>query len=54
MVKLRVRKSGVSLGVILPKQAITRFGIQEGARLLLTEGPQGTYRVTTYNSSLAR
>lgn len=53
MVELRLRKIGKSLGVILPKEVLTRLSIQEGSRLMLTENPNGTYRLTPLHPSLS-
>jgi putative addiction module antidote len=48
MVKLRVRKVGTSSGVILPKDALQRLGVQEGDELFLVESANG-YEVTPYD-----
>lgn len=44
-IKLKVRKVGNSLGVILPKEALAKMKVEEGQALYLTESPDG-YRVT--------
>ncbi len=44
-IKLKVRKVGNSLGVILPKKALTAMKVEEGQALYLTESPDG-FRVT--------
>jgi putative addiction module antidote len=49
MLELKVRKIGNSLGVVLPKEAITRLHAGEGDRLFLIEGPNGAYQVTPYD-----
>lgn len=49
MVELKVRKFGNSLGVILPKDVIRRLGAAEGQTMLLTETPEGTFRLTPPN-----
>lgn len=46
--KLKVRKVGTSSGVILPKDALQRLGVQEGDELFLVESPNG-YEVTPYD-----
>lgn len=48
MVKLKVRKFGDSLGVILPEEVIHRLQTGDGERLFLTEAPDG-YRLTSSN-----
>ena len=49
MLELKVRKIGNSLGVVLPKEAVTRLHAGEGDRLFLIEGPNGAYQVTPYD-----
>jgi putative addiction module antidote len=48
MVELKVRKFGNSLGVVLPKEVISRLGAKEGARLFLSEAADGGYRLSPY------
>ena len=48
MFELKVRKIGNSLGVVLPKEAVSRLHAGEGDRLFLIEGPNGAYQVTPY------
>ena len=48
MVKLKVRAVGSSAGVILPKDALSHLGVQEGDELFLVETPNG-YEVTPYD-----
>lgn len=49
MVELKVRKFGNSLGVVLPKEVISRLNTQDGAPLYLTETPGGGYRLVPYD-----
>jgi putative addiction module antidote len=49
MVELKVRKIGNSLGVVLPKEAVTRLRADEGDRLFLIEGPHGSYQLSAYD-----
>lgn len=51
--ELKVRKFGNSLGVVLPKEAITRLNTKEGAALYLTEAPEGGYRLVPYDPGFA-
>jgi putative addiction module antidote len=51
MVELKVRKFGKALGVVLPKEVISRLGIKVGTSLYLTETPDGGYRVVPDDSS---
>ena len=49
MIELKVRKIGNSLGVVLPKEAISRLRAGDGDRLFLIEGPNGAYQLTPYD-----
>ena len=49
MVELRVRKVGNSLGVVLPKEVVSRLGTKDGAALYLVEAPEGGYRLVPYD-----
>ena len=49
MVELKVRKIGNSLGVVLPKEVISRLQTGDGEPLLLIEAPEGGYRLTSYD-----
>lgn len=49
MIKLKVRKFGNSLGVVLPKEIVARLNTGNGAHLYLTEAPDGGYRLTPYD-----
>jgi putative addiction module antidote len=54
MIELKLRKFGNSLGVVLPKEAITRLNIGDGERLYLTEAPEGGYRLTPFDPAFER
>lgn len=49
MVELKVRRFGNSLGVVLPKDVVSRLKTKDGEPLFLVEGPDGTYRLTPYD-----
>ncbi|MFO1163056.1 MAG: AbrB/MazE/SpoVT family DNA-binding domain-containing protein [Reyranellaceae bacterium] len=49
MIELKVRKFGNSLGVVLPKQVVSRLSTRDGAPLYLSETPDGGYRLTPYD-----
>jgi putative addiction module antidote len=51
--KTKIRKFGNSLGIILPKEAISAMKVQEGAAVYLTEGPECSLRVTAGNPSFS-
>ena len=54
MLELKVRKIGNSLGVVLPKEAISRLHANQGDRLFLIEGPNGTYQLTPYDPAFEK
>ncbi len=49
MVELKIVKVGNSLGVRLPREVLNRMHLGDGDRLILTEAPEGGYRITPYN-----
>ena len=49
MVKLKVRKFGNSLGVVLPKEVINRLQTGDGEPLFLIDSAEGGYRLTPYD-----
>jgi len=54
MVELKLRKIGNSLGVVLPKEAVSRLHADEGDRLFLIEGPNGVYQLTPYDPAFKK
>ena len=46
---LKIRQIGNSLGVVLPKEALSRLNVKEGDQLFLTEAPDGSVRLTPYD-----
>lgn len=54
MVDLKVRKFGNSLGVILPKEVISRLKTHEGEALYLAEEPEGGYRLVPFDPEFER
>jgi putative addiction module antidote len=49
MVALKIRKVGNSLGLVLPKEVISRLRTSEGQDVFLLEGPNNTYRITPFD-----
>ncbi|WMT85981.1 AbrB/MazE/SpoVT family DNA-binding domain-containing protein [Pelagibacterium sp. 26DY04] len=49
MTKLKVRSIGNSLGVILPKDALSQLHVGDGDTLYLTTAPDGAMRLTAYD-----
>jgi putative addiction module antidote len=54
VIELKVRAVGGSLGVILPKEALSHLKLQEGDRLFLTEALGGGYQLTPYSPEFER
>jgi putative addiction module antidote len=54
MLELKVRKIGNSLGVVLPKEAVSRLKADEGDRLFLIEGAEGAYQLTAYDPAFEK
>lgn len=53
MQKLKVRRVGNSLGVVLPKETLERLKVSEGDILYLTDGADNGYRITSYDDEFA-
>ena len=54
MVELKVRKFGNSLGVVLPREVISRLHTKDGEPLFLVEAPDGSYRLTPHDPAFER
>ena len=52
MVELKIVKVGNSLGVRLPREVLNRMHLGDGDKLILTEDPEGGYRLTPYDPEL--
>jgi putative addiction module antidote len=52
-IKLKVRRVGNSLGVVLPKEALTRLNVEEGDEIYITEAPDG-FRITAADPEFAK
>jgi len=44
--KLKVRKIGNSLGMVLPRQALARLNVGTGDPHYITDSPEGAFRLT--------
>ena len=49
MIELKVVKVGNSLGMRLPREVLNRLHLEDGDTLILTESPEGGYRLMPYN-----
>jgi putative addiction module antidote len=50
----KLRRIGNSLGVVLPKEALTHLNAEEGDTLMLTNGADGTLRLLARDPEVAR
>jgi putative addiction module antidote len=46
VLELKLRKVGNSVGVILPKEALAHLKVEEGDSVSVTEGPDGSLRLS--------
>ena len=54
VLELKLRKVGNSVGVVLPKEAMAKLNVHEGDTLALTDGPDGSMRVTPVTEGSAQ
>jgi putative addiction module antidote len=54
VLELKLRKVGNSVGLILPKEALSRLNADDGDALYLTETTDGSFRLTASNPEFAR
>ncbi len=47
--KLQLKRIGNSTGLILPKELLARLGLDQGAEVFLTEGPDRMVTMTPYD-----
>lgn len=52
--ELKLRKVGNSVGVVLPKEVLAHLKAQEGDTVSVTDGADGTLRVTATKPEVAR
>lgn len=53
MIPLKVAQVGNSIGVVLPKEALVKLGVQKGDVVYLTEASDGEMRISAYNPGVA-
>lgn len=53
MIALKLTQIGNSVGVVLPKDALIKLGVEKGDTVYLTEGPGGEMRLSAYNPGVA-
>ena len=54
LLELKLRKIGNSVGVILPKEALAHLAIEEGDSVAVTDGPEGTLRMSPSKAEVTR
>ena len=53
MIALKLTQIGNSVGVVLPKEALAKLGVEKGDMLYLTDAPRGEMRVSAYDPGVA-
>ena len=54
MLELKLRKVGNSVGVSLPKEALTHLQLEEGDSVSVTDGPDGSLRLSPSKAEVTR
>jgi putative addiction module antidote len=54
VLELKLRKVGNSVGVILPKEALAHLNASEGDSVSVTEGPDGSLRLSPTKPEVTR
>lgn len=54
ILELKLRKVGNSVGVVLPKEALAHLNAEEGDTVSVTEGPDGSLRMSPHKAEVAR
>ena len=54
MVAVKLRKVGNSIGLVLPKEVLVRLRAKEGEEVFLIEGPNGSYRLTSFDPAFQK
>lgn len=53
MIALKLMQVGNSVGVLLPKEALAKLGVQKGDVLYLTDVAEGDMRLSAYSPEIA-
>lgn len=53
MFALKLTRVGNSVGVVLPKEALAKLGVEKGDTLYLTDAPDGEMRLSAYSAGVA-
>jgi putative addiction module antidote len=54
MIALKLTQIGNSVGVVLPKEALVKLGVEKGDVIYLTEASGGAMQITPYDPEIAR
>jgi len=54
ILELKLRKVGNSVGVVLPKEALAHLNADEGDTVSVTDGPDGSLRMSPHKAEVAR
>lgn len=54
MLELKLRKVGNSVGIVFPKEALSYLKVDEGDVLCVTEGSEGSLRISPAKSDFNR
>jgi len=54
MIALKLTQIGNSVGVVLPKEALSKLGVEKGDVIYLTEASGGAMQITPYDPEVAR
>ncbi len=54
MLELKLRKVGNSVGIVLPKEALAHLNAGEGDTVAVTEGPDGSLRMSPHKAEVTR
>ena len=52
--ELKLRKIGNSVGVVLPKEALAHLKLEEGDTVSVTEGSDGSLRMSPHKAEVVR
>ena len=54
LIELKVKKIGNSLGLVLPKEVAAKLNVSEGDGLFLTDGVNGSLRITADDPNFSK
>jgi len=53
MIALKLTQIGNSIGVVLPKEALAKLGVEKGGVIFLTDAPGGAMQISPYDPEVA-